>query len=47
MITNFIYSYPTWLWGVILVVLFAVVSCGGLLLFHRLCISTCVRLTTI
>ena len=36
MITEIIYSNPTWLWGTILIVVFAAVSCGGLLLFHRL-----------
>src|SRR5579864_2866968 len=36
MIDNWIYNNPTWLWGTVLVALFTAVSCGGLLVFHRL-----------
>jgi hypothetical protein len=36
MIADWIYSNPTWLWGSLVVVLFAAVSCAGLLAFHRL-----------
>ncbi|MBV8771601.1 MAG: hypothetical protein JO166_04605, partial [Deltaproteobacteria bacterium] len=36
MITEWIYSNPTWLWGTTLVAVFAAASCGGLLVFHRL-----------
>src|SRR5271155_1296517 len=36
MIVDWIYNNPTWLWGPILVALFIAVSCGGLLIFHRL-----------
>src|ERR1035437_6002582 len=36
MIVDWIYNNPTWLWGTILVALFTAVSCGGLLVFHRL-----------
>ena len=36
MINDWIYNNPTWLWGTILVALFTAVSCGGLLVFHRL-----------
>jgi hypothetical protein len=33
---DWIYNNPTWLWGSVVVVLFTAVSCGGLLIFHRL-----------
>src|SRR5713101_6158863 len=36
MIVDWIYNNPTWLWGTVLVALFTAVSCGGLLVFHRL-----------
>src|SRR5258708_32937213 len=36
MIVDWIYNNPTWLWGTILVALSVAVSCGGLLVFHRL-----------
>jgi hypothetical protein len=36
MITDWIYSNPTWLWGTILVVLVTSIASGGLLIFHRL-----------
>jgi hypothetical protein len=36
MIIDWIYNNPTWLWGTILIALFIAVSCGGLLVFHRL-----------
>jgi hypothetical protein len=36
MIVAWIYDNPTWLWGTLLVVLFTALSCGGLLIFHRL-----------
>ncbi len=36
MITDWIYNNSTWPWGTVLVVVFTVVSCGGLLVFHRL-----------
>jgi hypothetical protein len=36
MIIYWIYNNPTWLWGTVLVALFTAVSCGGLLVFHRL-----------
>jgi hypothetical protein len=36
MIVDWIYNNPTWLWGSILVALFTALSCGGLLVFHRL-----------
>jgi Protein of unknown function (DUF4239) len=35
-IVDWIYNNPTWLWGTLLIVLFIAVSCGGLLIFHRL-----------
>jgi hypothetical protein len=36
MIVDWIYNNPTWLWGTIIVVLFTLAACGGLLIFHRL-----------
>jgi hypothetical protein len=36
MLLDWVYSNPTWLWGTIAVLLFAGVSCGGLVIFHRL-----------
>jgi hypothetical protein len=36
MLIDLIYNNPTWLWGTVLVALFTALSCGGLLLFHRL-----------
>jgi hypothetical protein len=36
MIVDWIYNNPTWLWGTILVAFFTAVSCGGLIVFHRL-----------
>src|SRR5262245_42389301 len=36
MLIDFIYSNPTWLWGGIFVGLVTIVSCGGLMLVHRL-----------
>jgi hypothetical protein len=36
MITDFIYSTPTWLWGTIFVLLLDAAACIGLVLFHRL-----------
>ena len=36
MIIYWIYGNPTWLWGSILVVLFASTACVGLVVFHRL-----------
>jgi hypothetical protein len=36
MIVAWIYDNPTWLWGTILVALFTALSCGGLMIFHRL-----------
>jgi Protein of unknown function (DUF4239) len=36
MIVAWIYDNPTWLWGTLLVVLFTALSCGGLMIFHRL-----------
>src|SRR5713101_3217814 len=36
MIVDWIYNNPTWLWGTILVALSVAVSCGGLVIFHRL-----------
>jgi len=36
MIVDWIYSNPTWLWGTLLIVIFVVAACGGLLIFHRL-----------
>ena len=36
MITDWIYSNPTWLWGSILVGLFVGVACAGLAIFNRL-----------
>jgi hypothetical protein len=36
MIVDWIYSNPTWLWGTVVVALFIGISCGGLLIFHRL-----------
>jgi hypothetical protein len=36
MIVDWIYDYPTWLWGTIMVVLFSGGACVGLAIFHRL-----------
>lgn len=36
MINDWIYNNPTWLWGTILVVIFTALSCGGLIVFHRM-----------
>jgi hypothetical protein len=36
MLIDLIYNNPTWLWGTVLVALFTALSCGGLLVFHRL-----------
>ena len=35
MITDFIYSTPTWAWGTAIVVLLDVAACVGLVVFHR------------
>ena len=32
MIVDWIYNNPTWFWGPILIALFVVVGCGGLLI---------------
>src|ERR1700751_2956157 len=36
MIVDWIYNNPTWLWGPILIALFIVGACAGLLIFHQL-----------
>jgi len=36
MIVDWIYNNPTWLWATVLVALSIAISCGGLLVFHRL-----------
>jgi len=36
MIVDWIYNNPTWLWGTVLVALSVAVSCGGLVVFHRM-----------
>src|SRR5216684_2834691 len=36
MIVDWIYNNPTWLWGTVLIALSVAISCGGLLVFHRL-----------
>jgi len=36
MVLNWIYGSPTWLWGTIVVGLFAASACSGLFFFHRL-----------
>jgi hypothetical protein len=36
MITDWVYSHPTWLWGTILVAISTAAACAGLFLFDRL-----------